>query len=134
VTPVSQATAILLMLNNYVHDVATGLLLISAFWVAWSARELGDAPSAETLAYFRRTYRRSLRFVVGSIAGIVLTGVPRTVYFMELEWHPAMGKGLIPVLVAKHVLIFTMLGVGFYAWVHLRRRLRRLGMTDGAAR
>ena len=39
---------------------------------------------------------------------------------------PALGRGLVPVLVMKHVLIVTMLGVGVYAWLNLRRRLRSL--------
>ena len=119
----TQSSAILVMLNNYVHDVATGLLLLSALWLGWSARDLGLAPSAETLGVFRRSYRRCVRFAVGSIAVIVATGVVRTVYFMRFEWLPAMGKGLVPVLVLKHVLIFALLGAGLYAWVGLRRRL-----------
>ena len=117
------ASALLVMLNNYVHDVATGLLLLSALWLGWSARDLGPAPSAETLGVFRRSYGRCVRFVVGSVAVIVATGVVRTVYFMRFEWLPAMGRGLVPVLVLKHVLIFSMLGAGVYAWVGLRRRL-----------
>ena len=122
----SQTLAILLMLNNYVHDVATGLLIISALWLGWSARELGQSPSAETVDYFKRTYRRCVRFVIGSIAVIVATGIVRTIFFMDFEWTIAMGKSLIPVLVAKHVLIFTLLGVGIYAWAGIRKRVRSL--------
>jgi len=121
---------ILVMLNNYVHDVATGLLLISALWLGWSARDLGSAPSAETLAVFRSSYRRCVRFVRGSIGVIIATGVVRTIYFMDFEWMPALGRGLVPVLLLKHVLIFTMLGVGGWAWLQLRRRLRRLPGWD----
>jgi uncharacterized membrane protein len=122
----SQVAAILLMLNNYVHDVATGLLLISALWVAWSARELGEKPAPAAVDLFRAMYRRSVHFVWGSVAVIVATGVIRTVNFMRFEWQPALGRGLVPVLVMKHVLIFTLLGVGGYAWLQLRRRLRRM--------
>jgi uncharacterized membrane protein len=114
------------MLNNYVHDVATGLLLISALWIGWSARSLGDVPNPSTVQAFRDTYTRCLRFVWGSVAVIVATGVIRTLNFMRFEWFPALGKGLIPVLVAKHVLIFSMLAAGIYAWVQLRRRMQVL--------
>lgn len=117
------AAAILVMLNNYVHDVATGLLLVSALWLGWSSRDLGPAPCPEALAAFRRSYHRCVKFVVGSVAVIVATGIFRTVFFMRFEWLPAMGRGLVPVLVAKHALIFTMLGAGIYAWAGLRRRL-----------
>ena len=122
----SQGVGILVVLNNYVHDVGTGLLLLSALWLGWSARDLGPSPSAETLAFFQRTCRRCVRFVWGSILVIVGTGVVRTAYFAELEWAPAVGRGLVPVLVVKHVLIFAMLGLGVWAWVRLRRRLRGL--------
>lgn len=117
---------ILLMLNNYVHDVATGLLLVSAMWLAWSARELGESPSPELVRYFERTYRRCVRFVVGSIAVIVATGVIRTVNFMSFEYRPALGSGLVQVLVLKHILIFAMLGAGVYAWLGVRRRMEAL--------
>jgi uncharacterized membrane protein len=123
---ISQTLGIILMLNNYVHDVATGLLLLSALWVGWSARDLGDEPAPGAVEVFRKTYRRCVRFVWGSIAVIVVTGVVRTLYFMRFEWIPALGKGLVPVLILKHVLIFTMLGVGAYAWTQIRRRLRTL--------
>jgi len=123
---ITPTLGIFLMLNNYVHDVATGLLLISALWLAWSARDLGDKPTAETVAVFRMSYGRCVRFAIGSVVVIVLTGVVRTVFFMDFEWFPALGKDLVPVLILKHVLIFTMLGVGIYAWWHVRRRLRSL--------
>lgn len=129
----STSAAILVMLSNYVHDVATGLLLLSALWLGWSARDLGLRPGLETVAVFRRSYRRCLRFVRGSILLIVATGVVRALNFMQFEWFPALGRGLVPVLVVKHVLIFTMLGVGIYAWIHLRRRLRSLPGWDAAA-
>lgn len=122
----SQTLAIFLMLNNYVHDVATGLLIISALWLGWSARELGPSPSEETVAYFKRTYLRCVRFVLGSIAVIVATGVVRTIFFMDFEWTIAMGKSLVPVLVAKHVLILTLLAVGIYAWSGIRKRVQSL--------
>ena len=125
-SPFSPTIGILLMLNNYVHDVATGLLLISALWLAWSARDLGSSPSQEMIDYFHRTYRRCVRFVIGSLIVIVATGIIRTVTFMDFEWQPALGRGLIPVLVMKHVLIFTMLLAGGYAWVQMRRRVREL--------
>lgn len=130
----TSTTAILVVLSNYVHDVATGLLLLSALWLGWSARDLGDCPSAECVAVFRRSYRRCVRFVLGSVVVIVATGVVRTVFFMRLEWLPAMGRGLGPVLLLKHVLFFALLGAGILAWVQLRRRLARLpSWSAGAA-
>lgn len=117
--------AILILLNNYIHDVATGLLLIAALWIGWSASALGANPSRDLLDYFAVLYRRGTNFAIGSIVVIIATGVVRTVTFMDFEWRPALGKGLVPILVLKHVLIFAMLAAGAYAWTNLRRRVRR---------
>jgi len=114
------------MLNNYVHDVATGLLLLSALWLGWSARDLGKRPGAEVVAVFRRSYRRCVRFVVGSCVLIATTGAVRAKFFMQVEWTPAAGGSFVEVLVAKHVLFAALLGAGVYAWISLRRRLRAL--------
>lgn len=122
----SPLVGIALMLNNYVHDVATGLLIIAALWLAWSAKELGESPSADLVAYFHRTYARCVRFIVGSIVVIVATGVVRTVFFMQFEWMPWLGRGLVQVLILKHVLIFTLLGIGAYAWWNIRKRVAAL--------
>lgn len=129
---ISQPLAIALMLNNYVHDVATGLLLLSALWLGWSARDLGGSPGLEAVAVFRASYHRCVRFVAGSVGVIVATGIVRTVYFMRFEWLPAFGRGLVPVLILKHALIGTMLAAGIYAWIHLRRRLASLPGWTGA--
>jgi len=120
---VSQALAIFVVINNYVHDVATGLVVLSALWIGWAAHALGPTPSPETQAYFERIHRRAVRFVLGGVALIVVTGVVRAIYFMRLEYVPALGKDLVPVLVFKHVLLFTVLGAGVYAWIRLERRL-----------
>lgn len=124
--PITPVLGIALMLNNYVHDVATGLLLLSALWVGWSARDLGDMPHPAAVELFSKTYLRCVRFVWGSLAVIIGTGVVRTIFFMDFEWFPALGRGLVPILVLKHVLIFTLVGVGGYAWLQLRRRVRSL--------
>ena len=125
---------LIVMLNNYIHDVATGLLILSALWLGWSASDLGAAPSAETLEVFRRSYRRCVRFVRGSLLLILATGAVRTWFFMDFEWMPALGRGLVPVLLLKHVLIFTLLGVGGWAWLRLRRRLATLPGWNAGSR
>ncbi len=122
----SPALAIAVLLNNYIHDVATGLLIISALWIGWIARDLGDAPGKECIAIFKRGYSRSVRFTMNSIVVIILTGMVRTFFFMRFEWDIALGKGLVPILLIKHVLIFALLGAGFYAWVGVKTRLANL--------
>ena len=117
---ISPGVGILLMLNNYVHDVATGLLLLSALWVGWSARDLGDAPHPAALELFAKTYRRCVAFVWGSLVVIIVTGVVRTIFFMRFEWFPALGRGLVPILVLNACQSGSLSGVEAEAAVATR--------------
>lgn len=118
--------ALLVMLNNYVHDLASGFLLVAALWLWWTSGDLGSQPAAEALLVFKKGYRRCVVAIAVAVAVIVVTGAVRTAFFRAHEWSPALEKGLVRVLVVKHLLLFGALGAGVYAWIRLRARLRLL--------
>jgi hypothetical protein len=49
----------------------------------------------------------------------------RTWFFMQYEYLPQAGAGLVPMLVAKHVVLVGVTGLGLVAVVRLKARLRR---------
>lgn len=120
------------MLNNYLHDVATALLVSSAAALWFMARDLGADPSPEAARYYLRIHGAMGRVALLSIAWIVLGGIPRTIFFERFEWANAAGKLQVPALVAKHVLIFALVGVGLWGWSRLRRRAREIRAGLGA--
>ena len=52
----SETSGVILMMNNYFHDVATALLLASAIvmWVIY--KKLGDSGKPDEMNYFLRLY------------------------------------------------------------------------------
>jgi hypothetical protein len=110
--------AILIILNNYFHDVATATLLSSAviLYVLGRQAKSGGAGERRALA---RAYRTLTWFAIGALAWIVLGGIPRTIFFNEYEFIPAQTNGIVADLVVKHVLLVTAVALGSIMWLRL---------------
>lgn len=122
----SPAAGVALMMNNYFHDVATALLAASAF-ALWALAKLQDRmPGEASPEFFLSAYARMALFARVSIVWIVLGGIPRTIFYRDFEWANAAGRGQVPALVVKHVLMFILVGLGAWGWAGLRKRRRAL--------
>ncbi len=67
-----------------------------------------------------------------SFAGIVLGGIPRTIFCGEFEWANAAGRGQVAALVVKHVLAFALVAGGAWLWLKPLRRVRAIEAELGA--
>jgi hypothetical protein len=122
----SETSGVILMMNNYFHDVATALLLASAIamWVIY--KKFGDSDKPEVRDYFIRLYG-SLTFLVRfSLAWIILGGIPRTIFYTEFEWAHFAGKSQIPALIIKHILAFIFVVTGALIWLKIRRKVKEI--------
>ncbi len=126
--------ALALMLNNYLHDVATALLAASGFalWVLLRRYEAGPRGPGEA-RYFLGIQRDMARLARLSLAWIVLGGIPRTIWYADFEWANAAGRGQVPVLVAKHAVAFALVGLGIALWRRIRARVREIEARAGDA-
>lgn len=120
----SKTAGIMLMMNNYFHDVATALLLASgiAMWVIY--KKFADTDKIEVRDYFLRLYDSITLLARFSLAWIILGGIPRTYFYKEFEWAQYAGKGQIPALIVKHVLAFIFVGSGAYVWLKIRSKVK----------
>lgn len=118
------AFAIALMMNNYLHDVATALLLASAFalWVMLRRYD-ADARGPDAARYFLQIHSAMARLARFSLAWIVLGGIPRTIWYADFEWANAAGRGQVAALVVKHVVALAFVVAGASLWVKIRRRV-----------
>jgi len=114
---------ILIAMNNYFHDVATAFLLSSAIVVFIFVKSVERDGRREVIDFFKNNHKRFVRIIRFSILWIVLAGIPRIIFFMRYEWLPAAGKGLIPAIIVKHILIFTLIVLGIFTWRNLFRRI-----------
>lgn len=115
---------ILIMLNNYLHDVATALLLASAFLLWVAARVFRHHPGGVEDPRFLEIYRRMTLLALGALAWIILGGFVRAWTYREFEWANAAGANQVSVLLAKHVLLGGVVAMGAWGWIRLGRRMR----------
>lgn len=114
-----EAIGLIVMLNNYFHDLAVAVLFCAVVtsWFLW--REL--APEGPTAAGLRLVGRLSV-VARASLGWVILGGLVRALAYREYEWAWAAGNGQVTALVIKHVLLGTLVLVGLYLQFRLWRR------------
>lgn len=115
-------TALLVMLNNYLHDLATAVFAVSAIAALLLERRLRHYP--ETTAALEPVVRALGRVGFGALIWILAAGVIRALAYRRYEWAEAAGRGQVTVLAVKHVVLVLFTIIGVVALVRLRRRLR----------
>ena len=110
--------AILVMLNNFFHDLSVAFLFASSLMAHLVLRYLPGAPPA-------RLAQALSRIAWGSLVWVLAGGGVRTWFFMQYEYLPQAGAGLVPMLVAKHIVLVGVTGLGLVAVVRLKARLKR---------
>jgi hypothetical protein len=130
----SPAAGIALMMNNYLHDVATALLVASAVALWVMLRRFDDGPRGPDAArYFLELHGSMARLARLSLAWIVLGGIPRTIFYVDFEWANAAGRGQVAALAVKHVVAFGFVAAGAWLWARLRRRVAEVRADLAAA-
>ena len=121
----SPTLGVIIMMNNYFHDVATALLMASAIviWVIIKRYE-SSVVTNETTDYFLKIYKSSTMMAKFALLWIILGGIPRTIFYTEFEWANAAGKSQITALVVKHILAFAIVGTGAYLWIRINRKVK----------
>lgn len=129
---ISPLAKVLIILNNYFHDVATAMLLSSAI-ILWLLGRYAVEGGDESLAakWFPGAYRILTKVALFSIIWIVVGGIPRTVFFQQVEWNlsDASNKYLFSALMVKHAFMWIAVAAGVYLWTKMRRLVGRL--TEG---
>lgn len=119
----SPLAKVLLIMNNYFHDVATAFLFTSALVMLvmyHTAKNGGDAE----MAALKHMRPKLTAIANGAIAWIVIGGIPRTIFYSQMEYPVAEYKGLLLALGLKHGLMFALVAAGIALWTAVRRLLR----------
>lgn len=122
---------ILIVMNNYFHDVATALLLASTvIMYALGKQAEKEGPAASTTLF--GLYTTLTKFARGALVWILIGGIPRVIFFKTHEFIPAKMNGLIAALGVKHTLMFAAVVAGVLLWRRVRRTIEAAS-TGGAA-
>ena len=122
--------AILVMLNNYLHDLATAVFAVSALtaWFLLRSQAARSAPDA-----LRPVIDSLVKVGIFSLVWTLAGGVVRSLAFRRYEWMEAAGRSQVPVLIVKHILLVTLVITGLIV-LHRVRRLARVEIQEEARR
>ena len=116
--------AVLVMLNNYFHDLAVAFLFASTLLAHVVLRYWPGRPSRDVAKVLTR-----IAWV--SLAWVLLGGIVRVIFYKEYEWLPKAGTAQVPALMAKHVVLVVLTVWGLLGVVRLNRRLADAGDGGG---
>lgn len=131
----SPLAKVLIIMNNYFHDVATAMLLSSAL-ILWLLGRKARAEGPDAVKWLASAYPVLTRVAQFSIAWIVIGGIPRTIWFQQVEWNLAdpSNKYLFAALMVKHAFMWLAVGTGTLMWLRERKVARQVLRNDGAVR
>ena len=110
--------ALLVMLNNYFHDLAVAFLFASTLMAHLVLRHWPGSPDPGLVSILRRV-------AWGSLAWVLIGGAVRAWFYEEYEWLPKAGTAQVPALVAKHILLIGITFWGLMGVLRLTRRAER---------
>jgi hypothetical protein len=115
------------MINNYLHDLATALLAASGAVMLVVLRIAARIKKGDgEVELVVNIYQKVTKIALVSVSWIILGGIPRTIFFKRYEWWDAAGKGIIPALLIKHLIMFSLVGAGVILWLKVRKEITRL--------
>ncbi len=117
---------VVIMMNNYFHDMATGLLVGSGFALHAIMRIQATMNSPQATLFFLKTNTHMKKLFKFALWWVVLGGVPRTIFYTSFEWANAADKLQVPALAVKHVMMFTAVVWGLYAWRRMQNKVELL--------
>lgn len=118
--------SVLLMVNNYCHDIATAMLAASGITMWVIMRQLEKTGSPEVLSLLFSLYGSISKIVTFSLIWIAVGAVPRILTFSTFEFADALADNRLPGLMARHIFSFAMALAGAYLWISLIKRIKEL--------
>jgi hypothetical protein len=110
--------AILVMLNNYFHDLAVAFLWASSLLAHVVVDNWPGKPS-------EKVARILSRVAWGSLAWVLVGGAIRAYFYQEYEWLPRAGTAQISALAVKHVLLVGLTISGLIGVLRLQRKIQQ---------
>jgi hypothetical protein len=122
--------ALLVILNNYLHDLATAVFGVSAVaaYLLYRSTAMRDAPDA-----VGPIARGIVKVGIGALVWTLLAGGVRGWTYSEYEWVEAAGRDQVAVLVVKHVILVSLVSAGCVVLYKVRRLSRAVEASSSSS-
>jgi hypothetical protein len=117
---------VLITVANYSHEIATAFLAVSVLAMWDLARRCPDSGDPDLERYYIRVFVRITRMAQYALCWILLTSLPRTLYYAKYEAFNAAGDLRVVVIGIMHGVMIVLLAAGLYYWWRLAKKVKSL--------
>lgn len=125
---------ILVMMNNYFHDLAAGIVFVCGVVMFASVKKAEEIGSREVKEFFLGVYPVLVHIIGGSIIFMLFAGVIRTFTYRDFEWANAVGVGQVYAIIVKHIFLGGIFFYGIALWIKSHKRVKEMRKGLGVAR
>lgn len=117
---------ILVMMNNYFHDLAAGIVFVCGVVMFASVKKAEETGSVEVKKFFIGVYPTLVHIVGGAIIFMLFAGVIRTFTYKDFEWANAVGVGQVYAIMVKHVVLGGIFFYGIALWIKSHKKVKEM--------
>lgn len=116
--------SVLVMLNNYFHDFATALVVVTTFGMMCLIKRVEATGSRDSKELVVNLYPRMVHLAGGSVVFVFFAGIIRSFTYKQYEWHDAVASGQVTALIIKHIVLTFLFAYGIYLWLRVYRKIK----------
>lgn len=117
---------ILVMMNNYFHDLAAGIVFVCGVFMFTSVKKAEEMGSREVKEFFLGTYPVLVHILGGSIIFMLFAGTIRTFTYKDFEWANAVGVSQVPAIIVKHIILGGIFFYGIALWIKAHKKVKEM--------
>ena len=125
---------ILVMMNNYFHDLAAGIVFVTGITMYVMVQKAIENDTRAAKEIVLGVYPKLVHIVGGSIIFMLFAGVIRTFTYKEFEWANAVGNSQVPAIVVKHIVLGGIFFYGIALWIKAHKKIKIMRQELGIAR
>lgn len=125
---------ILVMMNNYFHDLAAGIVFVCGVTMFVMSRKVEELGSRDAKEIFCGVYPTLVHIEGGSVIFMLFAGVIRTFTYADFEWANAVGIGQVYAIMVKHVILGGIFFYGVALWIKSHKMVKRMRKELGITR
>ncbi len=125
---------IFVMMNNYFHDLAAGIVFVSGVTMFVMVKEALEIGSREAKEIVLGVYPTLVHIIGGSIIFMLFAGVIRTFTYKEFEWANAVGNSQVPAIMVKHIVLGGIFFYGIALWIKAHKKIKNMRQELGIIR
>lgn len=122
---------ILVMMNNYFHDLAAGIVFVCGVTMFAMVDRAGKMGSREAKDIVLGVYPVLVHIIGGAIIFMLFAGVIRTFTYKEFEWANAVGNAQVPAIIVKHIVLGGIFFYGIAQWMKAHRKVKEMRKEAG---